>query len=664
MTKAWLGCATTVALATLAGCGSSSESATGDGGLDGTTDGAGGGDVTTHRDGPIFEDTGADDTTTHHDDSGGPSDALLDISFTGDGFTGPDGEKSDGKDEDSSVDAGCGPDSLTCSGSTSLECLGGKVTKTVCMGSTPICADGYGCVTCVPGSGSCSGSTGSVCNSDGSGYTTNNCDPELGLTCLGGVCTGACADIGESYIGCEYYAVTMLNDQIDQTAFPFYVAVANQGSSSATLTITGGALTATDTVTVAAGAIQEIQLPWVSALSCGSVACGPCPGGACDHPSGAPGTILNTGGGYHIKSTQPITAYQFNAKDYESTSGTEYSYTNDASLLLPVNAMTGNYRVATWPSWYFASTYEQLPGNIVIVGTAASTSVTITAPTGSLLAGSGLTSSGGTVTLNAGDVLEIASAANGTSGAFGTDPTGTLVAATAPVEVFGGSDCTDIPDTVAACDHIEEIQFPIETLGKDYLVTLPNNTDGTPQQYVKIVGTVAGTTLTYDPATGYVTPPATTLGAGQFTYFQTKQNFHVTASQPIAVAQYMESEDNFTASDTAGDPSMSMAVATAQFRDSYGFTAPPNYIQAWVNVIAPTGASVTVTDYPTNQTITTGTTIGTSGYYVAHVQVCDNNLAGCTGNHTASSTSSFGIQVYGYGSYTSLMYPGGLNLNR
>ena len=75
-------------------------------------------------------------------------------------------------------------------------------------------------------------------------------------------------------------------------------------------------------------------------------------------------------------------------------------------------------------------------------------------------------------------------------------------------------------------------------------------------------------------------------------------------------------------------------------------------------------ASVTVTDYPTNQTVTTGSAIGTSGYYLAYVQVCDNNLTGCTGNHTASSTSAFGIQVYGYGSYTSLMYPGGLNLTK
>jgi hypothetical protein len=643
MTRAWLGWAEAIALATLAGCGSGPSETFSDGG--GGAAGSGGDGSNGKKDGSSSFDTGNNEDSGSHDatvtDTRGVSDALLDISFP-DGFTTPD-SSADHTGPDDTGGGGCGPDSITCTGSTAVKCSGGKETMTTCSGTTPTCAAGFGCVVCDPGSGSCKGSTGTVCNSDGSGYTTNTCDSLLGLTCLGGVCTGDCADIGESYIGCEYYAITMANDQLDQSIFPYYVVVANQGTSSATLTITGGALTTTDTVSVAAGAIQDIELPWVPALSMSQA------------------TTIATAGAYHIKSTEPITAYQFNAKDYE-VSGS-YSYTNDASLLMPVNAMTGNYRVAAWPSWNFEG-IENFAGTIAIVGTTAGTSVKITPPGSAFQAGAGLTATGGTVTLNAGDVLQIGSILNSTEGTYGTDPSGTLVAASAPVEVFGGSDCTYIPASVPACDHIEEIQFPLETLGTDYLVTLPDNTNGTPQQYVKIVGTVAGTTLTYDPATGYTPAPATTLAAGAVTFFQTTKNFHVTASQPIAVAQYMESENNFTTSDTAGDPSMSMAVATAQFRDTYGFTAPPNYIQAYVNVIAPTGASVTVTDYPTNQTITTGTAIGTSGYYVAYVQVCDNNLTGCTGNHTASSTSAFGIQVYGYGSYTSLMYPGGLNLTR
>jgi hypothetical protein len=185
---------------------------------------------------------------------------------------------------------------------------------------------------------------------------------------------------------------------------------------------------------------------------------------------------------------------------------------------------------------------------------------------------------------------------------------------------------------------------------------------------VKLIGTVAGTTLTYDGITG---KPAV-VGAGGVVTFEAYDNFHVTASNPIEVAQYMEGQGNFGTAcavaspggQSCGDPAETLAVPTAQFRSSYPFTSPANYFENWVNVIAPTGATVTVTDTPSNHTITTGSAIGTSGYYVANVQLCADNLAGCTGNHSATSTSAFGIQVYGYGSATSYSYPGGLNLTR
>jgi hypothetical protein len=659
MTRAWLGWAGALSLGTLLGCGSGSGEFTGDDTGSGKPDSSAGDG--SQSDGPMLLSDGPNDTTTkdgtHIPDTGG-----LDFGLP-DGFASPD-EGTDTSGPEDSMMSGCAPDGITCMGSTAVTCTSGTETTQACTGSTSTCAAGYGCVVCTPGSGSCSGSTGTLCKSDGSGTVTNNCDPELGLTCLGGVCTGDCADIGESYIGCEYYSVTMANDQLDQSTFPFYIVVANQGTTAATLTITGGALTTTDTVPVPAGAIQDILLPWVTALSTSEA------------------TTIKTGGAYHIKSTEPITAYQFNAKDY--VIGGSYSFTNDASLLLPVNAMTGNYRVAAWGTWnadvspIFVD--ENISGTIAIVGTVAGTSVTVTPPSAAFQAGAGLTASGGTVTLGAGDVLQIGTALNGSSGVYGTDPSGTLVKATAPVEVFGGSDCTFIPAAVGYCDHIEQIQFPIETLGTDYLVTVPyNDNDVAPnmspadtghgRQYVKIIGTVASTTLTYDGITG---EPAS-VGAGGVVFFQATNNFHVTASNPIEVAQFMESEDNFGAAcdgvvapagQTCGDPAMSQAVATAQFRTSYGFSAPANYYENYANIIAPTGATVTVTDTPSNHTVTTGTAIGASGYYVAHVSLCANSLTGCTGNHTATSSSAFGIEVYGYGSYTSYMYPGGLNLTR
>jgi hypothetical protein len=285
-----------------------------------------------------------------------------------------------------------------------------------------------------------------------------------------------------------------------------------------------------------------------------------------------------------------------------------------------------------------------------------------------------MATTGGTITIGAGDVLQVANAGTGAL-SYGGDLSGSKVTASAPVEVFGSEACSYVPATVGYCDHLEQINFPLETLGKSYLVTVPYNDNdpgdtGHGRQYVKIIGTVAGTTLTYSPV---ITGAPTTVAAGGVVTFQATSDFEVTATEPIEVAQYMEGQDNFgvncvdvepPAGQTCGDPSMSLAVASAQFRTTYPFTSPQNYYENWANIIAPTGTTVTVTDTPTNHTITTGTAIGTSGYYVAHVSLCANNLAGCTGNHTATGTAAFGIQVYGYGSYTSYMYPGGLNLTR
>ncbi|HEY6463649.1 MAG TPA: IgGFc-binding protein, partial [Polyangiaceae bacterium] len=186
-----------------------------------------------------------------------------------------------------------------------------------------------------------------------------------------------------------------------------------------------------------------------------------------------------------------------------------------------------------------------------------------------------------------------------------------------------------------------------------------------------IVGTTAGTHVTFDPAS---VSAAATLNAGTVVTLQgVKSDFHVYSTdsppKPFFVAQYMVGQNNFGANcvdvnppagQTCGDPSMSLAVATAQFRNSYQFSAPQSYYQNWVNVIAPSGATVQVDG--TN--VAGFAPIGSSGYEVAHVNLCGNTVTGCNPVHTASSVALFGIEVYGYGAYTSYMYPGGLNLTR
>jgi len=101
---------------------------------------------------------------------------------------------------------------------------------------------------------------------------------------------------------------------------------------------------------------------------------------------------------------------------------------------------------------------------------------------------------------------------------------------------------------------------------------------------------------------------------------------------------------------------MALAVPVAQYRTSYQFHAPTNYTANFVNITAPTGAEVMLDGALVPAA--SYEPIGTSGHGVARVALANTG----TGTHTATSTMAFGISVYGYGSYTSYWYPGGLDL--
>jgi hypothetical protein len=107
-------------------------------------------------------------------------------------------------------------------------------------------------------------------------------------------------------------------------------------------------------------------------------------------------------------------------------------------------------------------------------------------------------------------------------------------------------------------------------------------------------------------------------------------------------------------SSVPGDPAMALAVTTDQFRVSYLFHAPTNYDNNYVNVIAPSTATVLLD----GAALTSWTAIGTTGLSVSRTELGDGTL----GNHSISSDFKVGITVYGYGYDTSYWYPGGLDL--
>jgi hypothetical protein len=100
-----------------------------------------------------------------------------------------------------------------------------------------------------------------------------------------------------------------------------------------------------------------------------------------------------------------------------------------------------------------------------------------------------------------------------------------------------------------------------------------------------------------------------------------------------------------------GDPAMSLAIPSEQFRTDYTFLAPSSYPTSYVAVTAANGSTVTLDGTP----VSGFAPVGSTGFGTTNVMIPP-------GRHSITGSQPFGIVVYGYGSYTSYMYPGGLDL--
>lgn len=588
---------------------------------------------------------------------------------------------------------------IVCMGNTAATCddSGGYTDMQQC--GTQTCVIGVGCSTCQPGRRSCDASgTPQVCNDTGTGYTPADPCPS-GSTCSEGTCADPCsmAASTHSYIGCDYWFTSTLNSQLGSfpttsnpnsavgvAGFPFAVAIANPQTVAAQVTISGGGLSGMAT-TVAPGQLAIVQLPWIQSVSQVNQA---------NHAPAVGHSVLAHNAAYHLASNVPVTVYDFNALSYQDvrhphcnpdTDLTCFSFTNDASLLLPTNVLTGNYTVLAWPSettQYMGSVDPTFGGFVTIIGTSTTpTNVTIHL-TGSVGAGSSVsaTAAGGTITetLQQGDVLELVSGsittctrspqpiqyddsivpmpiyACQTNAAH--DLTGSIITADQPVAVFGGHDCANIPYDKAACDHLEEELFPNETLGQHYLVsyTQPQLSPREPNQ-VRVMSNHAGNMITFTPSTVHA---PVTLDRGAYIDFLQTADVEVQGSGSFAIAQYFVGEDynGTSTSSSVGDPSMVLEVPVEQWRTSYEFLTPNTYTKSYVNVVAQHGANITLD----------GTALGVAPATVGAFDVYRVDISTRTGAHHIESSGgqTFGIKVYGFGAYTSYMYPGGLDLTQ
>lgn len=483
----------------------------------------------------------------------------------------------------------------------------------------------------------------------GGGAAVDPCDPSQPST---------------SYVGFDFWPTVTSNSVWE--VFDFAVVVANAGDQTANVSVERGSTTVA-TGSVPPRGLAKFHLPWVPELKGGQ-------GNVCGTLGPALDSPFVEDGAYHLTSTSAVSVVQFNpleyasqggpaGKDWSSCPGLEpciteqnqpigcFSFTNDASLLLPSNTWTGTIRVM--------GQKNHQSGNFVAI-TAATDGTTVSvklAATAQVIAGN-LTASAGpgevvSFEMNRGDVMQLV-------GEVGSDFSGSLVTASHPVQVISGVRCTQEPAGTPACDHLEETVLPAETLGKRYFVTAPTSPLGkVPGHRVRIYGNSDLTTLAYPSGAPAGAP--TQINAGQVVDLENvKSDFEVVGSAPFGVGSFMlggaiQDPATFPGDeDYRGDPSQTFMIPVEQFRKTYVFLAPDDYDVSYIDVVMPLDAALELD----GEVLSFAPVPVGAEYGVARVELGP----GEGGAHVLSATKPVGIQVMGYGSYTSYHYPGGSNL--
>ena len=538
---------------------------------------------------------------------------------------------------------------------------------------TGVCAPDVGCVQCIPGGTVCVGNEVHRCAADGQSMNelVEVCDANAGKTCSDGKCSSACEIAADkpSNVGCEFWAVDL--DQQDgfndPASAPWGVALSNAGQGVANVTIEineapvgqPAKTKVIEQVTVPAGGLKSITLP-TRELDCGTK----------PNDYASPGTCLSSNA-FRITASTPIVVYQFNVF--------ANAFSNDASLLLPTNALGKLYRVIGWPAGHPIPLAFPGIGTIVdrsyvtVVGARPNTQVKVKA--GWRIKGNppvAATPTGGEITATIGpfDVLNLET----DDGTFQDDPktmadlSGTIVQASEPVAVFSGVETTGAPASfevpkppgwmsgdTCCLDHLEEQMFPVESVGSHYVIARsPVRSTGSFREpdVLRFLGVAEPATVTTNLPAPY---DSFTLQPGEVKTTWTQDNIVVSSTKPVMVGQILVS-NGYVDGPALGDPSLTVFPPIEQFRTEYVFLAPDGWTQSWVVISAPVGSKVTVDGgAPSGCIVEPAGTIESVTYE-------SRRCAVKAGSHQLSGDKPFGIVAYGYGSAGSYAVAGGADV--
>lgn len=317
-----------------------------------------------------------------------------------------------------------------------------------------------------------------------------------------------------------------------------------------------------------------------------------------------------------------------------------HSMRSEATLVLPVESLGQEYYVMTYFGYQEAG--EVYPSQFLLVGMEDDTDITVTLS--DQTQGGKAKGASFTVNLDAGETYQVQAALG--SG----DMTGTHVSGNKKFNVFGGCRWIQLPVGCNWRDNLLEQMLPVSTWGKQF-VTAPHA--HMPYDLFRIMASEDNTEVTVAGAT----TQQYTLAAGAYVEYKRSEPTYITASRPIAVAQYLIGSG--CSGYPVGDPAMLVLNSVEQIRDTVTLynSSLENITENYISLIAKTGdLDVTYFDGQPVKNIA-GADVqavgANAGFSFARLQVQP-------GAHTIISGGCGVIaSAYGYGNVESYSYGGG-----
>jgi len=484
-----------------------------------------------------------------------------------------------------------------------------------CAAEGLVCDPVRACVVCHPGSTRCTEDHLAVerCTPVGGAWEVlSACDVDAGQACRGGRCVTLCRDdsVLRSNVGCEYYAVDLDNiveNRARAASAQQYAVVVSNPDPVLTVRVEVHRNDAAPGQPLRLQRVASAVIPprdlEVFELPAREVDCSTAP-----NLNDGSGTCLSSRA-YRVTSNFPVIAYQFNPLDNVEV------FSNDASLLVPVDSLDGVYRVLGWPQQYSAVDNpdgehpNEIRAFMTIVGTAPDTTVTVV-PTADVVPGGPLRER-----LPAGTPLRFRlgpfDVFNLETGSFLADFTGSTVIADKPVAVFSGTECSNVPfwrtsaELVRACDHLEEQLFPVSSAGQSYVLSrTPQRTEAVAQAGARVA---SAPTVEYfrvlNPGSGRVRVTTTLpermevpdgptltfdLEPGAFRDLRAESDFLLRGDGRLIVGQLLAGQGTTGIPFTlpGGDPSLLIVPPVEQWRSNYVFLTPGRYAFDFVQIVA------------------------------------------------------------------------------